>query len=49
MPPGGAFNARILPVFETAAPKYAWLNNVVAVGLYRPHLGKIAYRVYRIL
>jgi len=48
-PPGGAFNARILPVFETAAPKYAWLNNVVAVGAYRPDLGKIAYRVYRIL
>ena len=48
-PPGGAFNARILPVFETTAPKYEWLNNVVAVGVYRPDLGKIAYRVYRIL
>ena len=48
-PPGGAFNARILPVFETAAAKYAWLNNVVAVGVYRPDLGKIAHRVYRIL
>ena len=48
-PPGGAFNARILPVFETTAPKYAWLNNVVAVGVYRADLGKIAYRVYRIL
>jgi hypothetical protein len=49
MPLGGAFNARILPVFETAAPKYAWLNNVVAVGVYRPDLGKIAYRIYRVL
>jgi Protein of unknown function (DUF3237) len=48
-PPDGSFNARILPVFETTAPKYAWLNNVVAVGVYRPDLGKIAYRVYRIL
>jgi len=47
--PDGKLNARILPVFETAAPKYAWLNNVVAVGVYRPDLGKIAYRVYRIL
>jgi hypothetical protein len=47
--PSGVFNARILPVFETAAPKYEWLNNVVAVGVYRPDLGKIAYRVYRIL
>ena len=35
-PPGGALNARILPVFEMTAPKYAWLNNVVAVGVYRP-------------
>jgi hypothetical protein len=48
-PPGGVFNARILPVFETTASKYEWLNNVVAVGVYRPDLGKIAYRVYRIL
>jgi len=47
--PGGALNARISPVFETAAAKYAWLNNVVAVGVYRPDLGKIAYRIYRIL
>jgi hypothetical protein len=48
-PAGGKLFARILPMFETASPKYAWLNNVVAVGVYRPDLGKIAYRVYRIL
>ena len=48
-PPGETLNSRILPVFETTAPKYAWLNNVVAVGVYRPDSGKIAYRVYRIL
>src|SRR5262249_20308396 len=47
--PDGVLFARILPLFETAAPKYAWLNNVVAVGVYRRDLGKIAYRVYRIL
>jgi Protein of unknown function (DUF3237) len=47
--PGGTLFARILPMFETASPKYAWLNNVVAVGVYRPDLGKIAYRIYRIL
>ena len=46
---GGTLFARILPMFETASPKYAWLNNVVAVGVYRPDLGKIAYRIYRIL
>jgi len=39
-PPGGALNARIVPMFETAAPKYAWLNNVVTVGVYRPDLGR---------
>ncbi|PYL74385.1 MAG: DUF3237 domain-containing protein [Verrucomicrobia bacterium] len=48
-PPGGALWARIVPMFETASAKNAWLNNVVAVGVYRPDLGKIAYRVYRIL
>jgi hypothetical protein len=48
-PPGGTLYARILPMFETGAPKYAWLNNVVAVGLYRPTTGKIVYRVYQIL
>ena len=47
--PGGALKARISPVFETAAAKYTWLNNVVAIGVYRPDLGKIAYRIYRIL
>jgi hypothetical protein len=48
-PPGGALWARIVPMFETASEKNAWLNNVIAVGVYRPDLGKIAYRVYRIL
>jgi hypothetical protein len=47
--PDGALFARILPVFETTAPKYAWLNSVVAVGVYRPTPGKVAYRIYRIL
>jgi hypothetical protein len=48
LPDGGLF-ARILPVFETRAAKYAWLNNVIAVGVYGGLPGKIAYRVYRIL
>jgi uncharacterized protein DUF3237 len=48
-PPGGPQYARILPLFETAAAKYVWLNNVVAVGVHRPMPGKVAYRVYRIL
>lgn len=45
--PGGGLFARILPVFETGAPAYTWLNNVVAVGVYRGP--GIAYRLYRIL
>jgi len=48
-PAGGALFARTLPAFETSAPDYAWLNNVVAVGVYRPLPGKVAYRIYRIL
>ena len=48
-PPGGSLYARILPMFETGAAKYDWLNNVVAVGVYRATPGKIVYRVYQIL
>jgi len=47
--PGGALHARILPLFETGAARYGWLNNVVAVGVLRPTLGKVTYRVFRIL
>jgi hypothetical protein len=48
-PQGGALHARVLPMFETGAAKYAWMNNVVAAGVYRPMPGKIAYRIYQIL
>jgi len=48
-PQGGTLHSRILPMFETGAAKYAWLNDVVAVGVYRGAAGKIAYRVYEIL
>lgn len=48
-PPGGAQYARITPMFETGAAKYAWLNNVVAVGVLRRASGRVGYRVYRIL
>src|SRR5262249_8510606 len=48
-PPGGTQYARILPLFETGAAQYAWLNHIVAVGVYRPMPGKVAYRIYRIL
>jgi len=40
---------RTVPLFETAAPKYAWLNNIVAVALgHRPPEGPV-YRVFEVL
>jgi len=48
-PPGGTQYARILPLFETGAAEYDWLNHLVAVGVNRPMPGKVAYRIYRIL
>lgn len=47
--PDGSLYARIVPSFETSATKYLWLNHVVAIGVYRPLQGRIAYRVYQIL
>jgi Protein of unknown function (DUF3237) len=36
--------------FETSAPKYAWLNHTIGVGVGRfPDQGKVAYRVYAIM
>jgi hypothetical protein len=35
--------------FETSAPKYAWLNHTVAIGVgHFPGAGKVAYRIYAI-
>jgi hypothetical protein len=48
-PQGGTQYWRIVPVFETGADKYVWLNNVVAVGVHRTLPGKVAYRIYQIL
>ncbi|MBS0031386.1 DUF3237 domain-containing protein [Chitinophaga sp. 22321] len=40
---------RSVPVFETSAPKYAWLNHTIAVGVGRfPSPGKLIYRIYAI-
>lgn len=48
-PKDGAQYWRIVPVFETGADKYLWLNNIVAVGVHRTLPGKVAYRIYQIL
>ena len=47
--PGCSLHARILPLFETGAARYLWLNNVISVGVLRSVPGKVSYRVYRIL
>jgi hypothetical protein len=47
--PDGTLFARLQPLFETGAEKYAWLNKVVAIGVFRQLPGKVSYRVYRIL
>ncbi|MGW4243423.1 DUF3237 domain-containing protein [Nocardia sp. NPDC004722] len=41
-------HARTLPVFETGAERYAWLNRTVNVGIAEMSRGHIAYRVYTI-
>ncbi len=43
------FYFRTTPYFETNSEKYAWLNNVVAVGVFKPVAGKVAYDVFEIL
>jgi hypothetical protein len=40
---------RTMPLFETADPRYAWLNAVVAVGLGRRTRAGVDYKVYEIL
>ncbi len=47
--PDGTLFARLQPLFETGAEKYAWLNKVVAIGVFRQVPGKVSYRVYQIL
>jgi ketosteroid isomerase-like protein len=39
---------RTAPLFETAAPRYAWLNHVLAVGYGWRGEGRIGYSVYAI-
>jgi hypothetical protein len=40
---------RTAPFFETAAPNYAWLNNIVAVGLGERTASGASYKVFEIL
>lgn len=40
---------RTAPQFETGDARYAWLNNVQAVGVGASAQGKVEYEVYRLL
>lgn len=49
--PAGAYRYyfRAAPEFETADPRYAWLNNIVAVTKSRTGDGGVIHRVYEVL
>ena len=40
---------RTTPVFETGSAKYAWLNQIICVGVGAVNDGRISYKVYKIL
>jgi Protein of unknown function (DUF3237) len=40
---------RVLPVFETASPKYDWLNAIAAVGVSFQIPQRVSYRIFQIL
>ncbi|WP_067535340.1 DUF3237 domain-containing protein [Nocardia crassostreae] len=40
---------RTSPLFETGAPQYLWLNELVCVGTGYPVQGGVAYRVFEVL
>jgi hypothetical protein len=42
----GAYQLRSAPQFEAGDARYAWLNNVQAVGIGRPTEGGVTYDVY---
>ena len=40
---------RVAPMFETASPKYDWLNRIIAIGIGKRTRRQVAYSVYVIL
>lgn len=47
--PDGGKTIRTAPVFETGDERYAWLNNVQAVGIGGTGQGTVTYDVYQLL
>ena len=40
---------RTTPIFETGSEKYNWLNRIVCVGVGTYEVGRVSYKVYKIL
>ena len=45
----GQFKARCAPVFETGDERYAWLNNIQAVGIGGLDGSNVVYDIYELL
>jgi hypothetical protein len=43
-----AYYFRICPMFETASEHYAWLNEIVAVGMGRRTRSGVVYRIFQV-
>ena len=46
--PASDYYFRVSPRFETGAPQYAWLNNLVTVGIGRIETTGVGYEIYAI-
>lgn len=40
---------RTTPIFETGSEKYAWLNQIICVGVGKMGVKKVEYKIYQIL
>lgn len=49
LPDPASYYFRILPLFETGSPEYAWLNHICAVGVGRITNRGVSYRVFEVL
>jgi len=49
MVPDDSYYLRNTPYFETGAPRYAWLNRIVAVGIGRRLPDRAQYDIYEVL
>jgi len=44
----GLFNIRTAPLFQTGDPRYAWLNNVLGVGIGTSNPTGVVYDIYAV-